>query len=560
MGLKRIFELAALSAAVFATSALKPESVSNKSFADIAPIEKVGQKFFNSKTGDQFFLKGVAYQPTKITEAWNADVKNTDTKYVDPLAEISVCLRDIPYFKELGINTLRVYAINPRENHDACMSALADAGIYVLLDLSEPDNSIQRSNPTWDIKIWNRYISVVDAMERYPNVLGFFAGNEVTSDDTNTEASPFVKAAIRDLKSYIGMKGYRKIPVGYSSNDDAFTRQSLAQYFVCGDEASADFYGINMYEWCGYSSYGTSGYKERTEEFLHYPIPVFFSEFGCNSVRPRPFTEVSALFGPKMSKVWSGGLAYMYFEEENGYGLVKINEYGTVDQLEDFQFLQNEFRKANPKGVRKERYLKESRLLKTELFECPVATEDTEKIWKASTNIPPSPSPEKCRCLEDVLPCLVTSFDSGWDYQQYFDYACSQVDCSDISVNGEEGLYGEFSDCLPEQKLALEISKMYRIRDHPTGLCPMSGRNVFFNTKSLTVTDAVCVKVADRLRDLLVPSSRKSSGTKKLLVPKVKDTNATNQIRNAGSSFTTRSQNLGYALLCFSVIFATIVF
>lgn len=37
--------------------------------------------------------------------------------------------------KELGVNTIRAYHVDPKANHNSCMQAFADAGIYVLLDL-----------------------------------------------------------------------------------------------------------------------------------------------------------------------------------------------------------------------------------------------------------------------------------------------------------------------------------------------------------------------------------------------------------------------------------------
>lgn len=445
----------------------------------ISPIEVFGSKFFVRDTGEQFFIRGIAYQPSIIDDNLEVDVRGA--KYIDPLGDPKLCLRDIPHLKKLKINTIRVYSVDPSKSHDTCMQALAEAGIYVLLDLAEPDTSIVRNKPSWDIIVWKRYMDVIDAMHQYSNLLGFFSGNEVTNDITNTDASPFVKAAIRDVKEYIDANGYRKIPVGYSTNDDADTRDELAQYFSCGGEAAADFYGINMYEWCGYSSYGTSGYKERTKEFEDFPIPIFFSEFGCNLVRPRPFTEVGALYGAKMSKVWSGGLAYMYFEEENEYGVVKIDGNNKVIELEDFHNLRAEFQKVNPERLDKLEYLKTVKpAVKTT---CPKISNYSN--WKGSTKLPQKPDYNKCDCMQKTLPFLVKPFKSSLEHQEYFDGICSQVNCSDTIADGELGIYGSFSDCTSEQKLALQVSKLYSDRLDVAVDLAMDNEHIYYNSEYL---------------------------------------------------------------------------
>lgn len=440
-------------------------------------IEIIGNKFFNSVTGEQFFMKGIAYQPQRSLDELANSNTVFETKYIDPLADPNICLRDISYLTELDVNTIRVYSIDPTQNHDICMDALNEANIYVILDLAEPDISIVRNNPTWDITIWKRYKDVVDSMHKYSNVLGFFAGNEVTNDRTNINASPFVKAAIRDTKNYIKECNYRNIPVGYSTNDDIDTRDNLANYFICGD-VIADFYGVNMYEWCGYSSYGTSGYKERTKFFEKYPVPVFFSEFGCNIVRPRPFTEVGALFGKQMSNVWSGGLAYMYFEEENNYGVVSISQKNnTVIKLPDFEYLKNEYAKVTPLGTEKSKYQRE-RLVqeKVEKYRCP----DKGNKWHVIDTLPPTPDEEVCSCLNS-LPCQLIPLENDSKYIEYFEYLCSQVDCSDIQSVGIEDKFGNYSYCSKEEKISLLLSKLYFKNDRKSSTCPLGDSNVKFN-------------------------------------------------------------------------------
>lgn len=243
------------------------------------------------------------------------------TTFTDPLADAAGCARDIPLLQQLGTNVIRVYAIDPTKNHSECMSMLQSAGIYLFQDLSNPSESISRINPSWDTTLFASYAAVVDAMANYPNVIGFFAGNEVSNEVDNTVASAFVKAAVRDMKAYIKTKNYPAIPVGYATNDDANIRVELADYFNCGDQSSAiDFWGYNIYSWCGQSSYTLSGYNQRVAEFSNYSVPAFFAEYGCNTVQPREFTEVQAIYGSNMTGVFSGGIVYMYFQEANDYG------------------------------------------------------------------------------------------------------------------------------------------------------------------------------------------------------------------------------------------------
>ena len=112
---------------------------------------------------------------------------------------------------------LRVYAIDPDKDHEECMKIFSDAGIYIVADLSEPTVSINRNNPEWNLDLYKRYTK---SLIRCKNILmfwDFLLVNEVTNNRSNTDASAFVKAAIRDMKKYIKRSDYRQIPVGYSS-------------------------------------------------------------------------------------------------------------------------------------------------------------------------------------------------------------------------------------------------------------------------------------------------------------------------------------------------------
>ena len=63
--------------------------------------------------------KGIAYQLTSD----------------DPLIDTAQCQLDAKQMQDLGANTIRVYHVDPTGDHDGCMSAFSDAGIYLFVDL-----------------------------------------------------------------------------------------------------------------------------------------------------------------------------------------------------------------------------------------------------------------------------------------------------------------------------------------------------------------------------------------------------------------------------------------
>lgn len=91
----------------------------------ISSISAYGNKFFY-ENGTQFYIKGVAYQ---LTDS-------------DPLTDADQCARDASLMAELGANTIRVYHVDADSDHTDCMTTLADAGIYLLVDLDTFDTYI----------------------------------------------------------------------------------------------------------------------------------------------------------------------------------------------------------------------------------------------------------------------------------------------------------------------------------------------------------------------------------------------------------------------------------
>lgn len=147
---------------------------------------------------------------------------------------------------------------------------------------------------------------------------------------SDSPAAPYLLAAVADLKAYRDAKGYRPIPIGYSATDSAPLRPMLQDYLACRSNASErlDFFSLNSYEWCGSQpSYETSGYMALQQSFENYPVPVFFSETGCNTVPPRDFSDQIAIFGANMSETWSGAIIYEWIEEMNHYGLISYGPF-----------------------------------------------------------------------------------------------------------------------------------------------------------------------------------------------------------------------------------------
>lgn len=51
------------------------------------------------------------------------------------------------------------------------------------------------------------YVTTIDAFSKYQNVLGYHVGNEVVISSDGTGAAAFVKAAARDVRAYLYVRG-----------------------------------------------------------------------------------------------------------------------------------------------------------------------------------------------------------------------------------------------------------------------------------------------------------------------------------------------------------------
>lgn len=274
---------------------------------------------------------------------------------IDPLSDASVCLRDAILMQRAGINTVRVYNLDPELDHTECMSIFNAAGIYLVLDVNSPlpNQSINRAAPweSYNGDYMKRVFQIIEAFKSFNNTLGFFSANEVINEDSVPSVPSYIRAVTRDIKDYITKHSERYIPVGYSAADVRPLLSDTFNYLGCNldndTDSKMDFFGLNSYSWCGDSTFQTAGYDVLVEDFASTYVPVFFSEYGCNKVTPRTFTEVGAIYSSPMTGVFSGGLVYEYSEEPNNYGLVTINSDNSVDLKEDYENLVNEYAKID---------------------------------------------------------------------------------------------------------------------------------------------------------------------------------------------------------------------
>jgi hypothetical protein len=447
-----------------------------------AALPKISRhgRYLYSEDGSRFFIKGISYQEAGTTTAVTDGGFPEPTDFTDPLSVGSACIRDVPFLQQLTVNAVRVYSVDSRLNHDNCMAALEAAGIYTIIDLSLPVNgSINRASPAWSTNLLGLYTQTIDAFSKYNNVLAYNIGNEIVTKVPETNTGPFIKAAARDIKAYLKSKGSSAL-VGYASTDGSGWRDPLAAYLSCGSEdTSLDLYGLNNYRWCGDSTFAAS-YAETETAFKNYNIPAYFSEYGCNTSPPRVWTEVAALFGPQMTDVWSGGLAFSYFPTVDNFGLVTIDG-NTVTPSSEFQAL-----KTQLSAVTFATTPSQSAAGATQYPTCAAPNAN----FLGSNTLPPTPNANACDCLTNTaFSCIFTpkTTNTSTIIGQLLDYGCSSLpgvggSCAEIGADGAAGTYGKLSYCDPPTKLSYVMTEFYELSKRDGQTCNYSGNASIVST------------------------------------------------------------------------------
>nr|POE72918.1 1,3-beta-glucanosyltransferase pga4 [Quercus suber] len=188
------------------------------------------------------------------------------------------------------------------------------------------------------------FFKTADLMARYPNTLGLLIGDEVINDVPSRAAMPFLRAAVRDLKTYMkhtnDLKGQRVLPVGYTAAQN--DRSSVFDLSL-GDPSSAiDFWTARMTRsLLDLADVDLLSVQRilmditdvhQLDRVATAAIPMLLSEYGASIAeppdyeyfKPRLFQETKALYSAPMTRTFSGGCVYEFWRAANGYGLVEM--------------------------------------------------------------------------------------------------------------------------------------------------------------------------------------------------------------------------------------------
>ena len=238
--------------------------------------------------------------------------------------------------KTLGANSIRVYHVDPKAEHDSCMKTFADAGIYIWLDLDTFNSAIDgpgMTQPQWNETQFEAFQTVMDVFHKYDNLGGFFVGNEVLTSPETDVAAPYVKAAAADMKAYRDGQYHLILANARPGLSDDIQARATARYLsgtpqqisppsaqcsriillaaktvqtlltsmvstlTSGQFASSYCRCFLLIQYrCGDATYETSGYVFLQKDAAEYNIPIFFSETGCNVGSARTFADQAAIF------------------------------------------------------------------------------------------------------------------------------------------------------------------------------------------------------------------------------------------------------------------------
>lgn len=283
---------------------------------------------------------------------------------LDPLADAKQCAADAVLMRNLGVNTIYVYSIDPEKDHDGCMEEFANQGIYVWLNLGDFPRATDsvRSNftprphrakhhpPTltgWiscnknpnglrpsivgGLCVWIRSLGSTtcwpSALPSRPSTglvrLAIETSPKILANirpANSTVVAPSLKAAARDVRAYRNARGYRAIPLSYSAGEEDQFQLLTAEYLTCGNtDETIDIFALNIFDGCEEARYDLL-----YDRYRDFHIPLIVSESGCaDGLGRRDFEEVALTYNDMFQEVFSGSSVYEWSEKNDGMGLVQ---------------------------------------------------------------------------------------------------------------------------------------------------------------------------------------------------------------------------------------------
>jgi hypothetical protein len=309
---------------------------------------------------NRFVIRGVAVSTAGISALGFTDVL-ADANY-----DVFNTLL-LPALVSLNVNCIRVYQVEPTHSHQKAMTALAKAGIYVMVGLATSDNSVNQMTREYSYETYSRATLVVSEFQAYENTLCFSVGNEVefpgqqasklAAANPSWSATQVVNATIvleisvalamkvfaRDIKNFLSTNQYRAIPVGCAMQDgpqSSWTSNNpnanqvgligtdtIATYYAAGSEEDRmDFIGINSY---AYVPGGPmNSYDRLGTECSGLAVPAFLTESGGLSLSvARDWSIVPAMYtDSNVASQLSGQIAFELLEQGNGFGLYAVGQ------------------------------------------------------------------------------------------------------------------------------------------------------------------------------------------------------------------------------------------
>lgn len=303
--------------------------------AALNPIIVKGSHLYDSGTKERFFVKGLTYEYA------------VDDKYYVDNKQFDIFKTKI---QPLGVNTLRLYNINPDLSYDKFMADMKTLGIYVMPAASPGGDdyfadykfcALNRfgtpgftSNTCYPTCLLQYGQKIASKFAKYDNTLAIIIGNEVMQ--YNATSAPCVKQYASDLKAWMGtpsgVKAMRTVPIAYAeadtapasafkvdpaaSSDDWATLRN--QFFVCDDKtigattkSSIDISMTNIYRWCDAQT-GPTGYDNIRKAVMGFPGVNLFGELDCVPKTGREWSNLNYLYSTKMTDVYSGGFIYTW--------------------------------------------------------------------------------------------------------------------------------------------------------------------------------------------------------------------------------------------------------